>query len=382
MFKKIEDLTIYKNDKFYTAFPAIAVLGNNHLIVAFRRAPDHRHLPGAPRGFTVHGDPLSQSYCVHSYDNGRSWAEPKLIFAPPDGGSQDACFFYDGGKYLYFNSFIWKLLPKFCAEELQKTNRDQFVYKHCPTGYLLSLGSYAMRSSDGGMSWEGPFMFDPIPNAPEMIPGYPLRPFNRGNIVRATDGALIVPQQYLLGGCEGYSAVVIYRSIDEGRTWRYFSTAIQEDTGIHEEPRLHITPSGRWVLLVRVHKTAKDAERITRALLGIIVSEDEGKTWSPLKLTAIHSEPATSLRMDDGRALVAYGYRKEPYGVRLRVCEPELNDIEKTEEFIIRDDAERGDTGYPWIAPLGNNHFLIVYYLNKQNTNGPGHIAGTVFEIR
>ena len=45
---KLEDIVIYRDDKFYSSFPSIVCRPDGELIVAFRRAPDRRPF-GEPR---------------------------------------------------------------------------------------------------------------------------------------------------------------------------------------------------------------------------------------------------------------------------------------------------------------------------------------------
>ena len=77
--------------------------------------------------------------------------------------------------------------------------------------------------------------------------------------------------------------------------------------------------------------------------------------------------------------LLAYGYRKpDGRGVRARICDAELTDIETAEEFVIRDDNGSIDCGYPNVAPLGGGRYLVVYYMNKPEYAGDGAIHGTI----
>ena len=244
MFKKIEDMVIYKDDRFYSTFPAIASMGNGKLIVAFRRAPDLRRLYMSPENFWTHSDPRSQYFSVISEDNGQSWGNPKLIFSPPEGGSQDGGLLYDGRKYLYANSFIWELIPDFVVEELKRTGMEKYI-SHCPTGNLILKGSYVMRSEDKGDTWEGPFMLDPIPGTKDKFPGFPNRPAGRANIIMAQDGSLIIAQESIIEKPQRHSSIVVYRSDDNAKSWRYLATAACNKEVSCYEPCLHVTPSGR-----------------------------------------------------------------------------------------------------------------------------------------
>src|SRR5262249_50501421 len=87
--KKLNDIVIYEDDKFYSSFPSIVRRPNGELLVAFRRAPERRALG---EGSTGHTDPNSYLMLVRSHDDGKSWTQsPELIYANPFGGSQDPC---------------------------------------------------------------------------------------------------------------------------------------------------------------------------------------------------------------------------------------------------------------------------------------------------
>jgi len=311
---------------------------------------------------------LSQYVLVRSKDNGETWGDAELICSPSDGASQDGGLFYDG-KYLYANSFVWKYVPDIVAANLKETGGDEFLHKYLT--YMLPGGSYVMRSADKGHSWEGPFSPSPLPGGKEILPGVPLTIHNRGNIVKAADGRLLLVGQALGFRPEFNSSVVVYESLDQGKTWEYFSTAADcGGVSVFEEPRLHVTPSGKYVMLIRCHRDGED--KFARAMLFVAESKDKGKTWTKPRNTGIHAEPSTSFLLDDGRAIVAYGYRLEPFGVRLKVCSPELDDLDTAEEIIVRADAER----------IGENRFLIGYYINKPSYRGAARIEGTITEIK
>ena len=82
--RKAEDIVVYQNEKFYSAFPSIVRRPDGELIVAFRRAPNRIAL-GEKRNY--HADPNSYLVLVRSRDNGKTWSkEPEHLFAHPLGG--------------------------------------------------------------------------------------------------------------------------------------------------------------------------------------------------------------------------------------------------------------------------------------------------------
>src|SRR3954462_14705154 len=87
--RKLKDIVIYRDEKFYSSFPSIVRRPEGELLVAFRHAPDRRRF--GEKSYT-HTDPNSYLVLVRSRDNGETWTkEPELIHANPFGGSQDPC---------------------------------------------------------------------------------------------------------------------------------------------------------------------------------------------------------------------------------------------------------------------------------------------------
>src|SRR4051812_14653658 len=86
--RKLDDIVIYRDDKFYSSFPSIVSRPNGELLVAFRRAPERRAFGET---HITHTDPNSHLMTVRSRDGGHTWTTPELLFAHPFGGSQDPC---------------------------------------------------------------------------------------------------------------------------------------------------------------------------------------------------------------------------------------------------------------------------------------------------
>ena len=389
MFRKIFEKLIYRDEDFYSSFPAVANLGGGELLVVFRRAPRYKGLPGLPPEWFTHLDRNSKIVSMRSFDNGETWEKPRLLFAPDIGAAQDGGLMYDG-KTLFANSFIWGNLPDSVLNALRENGQDEYIYSYGGSNAATHIGSFALRSLDGGREWDGPFFPDPLPGYPEMLPGQPLRMHNRANIVRMPDGRLLYPGQALRYRPQYHSSIVLYESRDEGSTWQYLSTpAPDHGKAVFEEPSLVLTDSGKLVLIIRTHKDLSgvqymlpDENGTRRAKLWRCESPDGGRTWSEPVDLGFHGEPAATARMDDGRILLVYGYRLEPFGVRARICNADLSDASAAEEIIIREDGGRADCGYPWIASLGGGKYMIVYYLNQPGCDGTGGIYATLGEVR
>lgn len=86
-----------------------------------------------------------------------------------------------------------------------------------------------------------------------------------------------------------------------------------------------------------------------------------------------------ALRLNDGRVLLTYGYRNEPYGIRARILNPECTDFATSPEIVIRDDGGNWDIGYTWATQFDDGRVLVVYYYNQED--GPRYIAGTILEM-
>ena len=382
MLKIIKHITVYRDEYWYSAFPGAAAIGNGRIAVCFRRAPRYRGLPGLKPGWYTHLDPNSKLMICFSEDNGNSWSKPELLLAPYEGCAQDGGMFYDG-KYLYANTFIWGHITRFAVEALDAAGNNEFIYAGNCVPTSTHIGSVSMRSADGGKTWEEPVFPEPLPGGLEALPGRPLMMHNRANIIRSADGRLFYCGQALRYRPEYHSSVVLYESKDDGASWQFLSTAADhKGTAVFEEPFLYITPSGKFVMLMRTHR-GPGGEHISRAHLWITESTDGGYTWSEPVDTGVHAEPPCAQRLADGRVMVAYGYRIEPEtGVRVRICNPELTDFATAEEIIIRDDGERADTGYPQIVPLGENKYMIFYYMNPLSDEGRANgIYGTIVEV-
>jgi hypothetical protein len=350
--RKVRDVVVYRDERFYSAFPSIVRRRDGELIVAFRRAPERR-TTGA-KGVS-HTDPNSYLVLVRSRDGGESWTkEPELIWAHPEGGSQDPCMVQLRDGSILCSSYAWYQMPP--PKEPAPGNR----------GFEF-LGGYLVRSRDGGRSWQGPILPPPVPGVDRKDPfGRLLPSYNRGAMCQGRDGRLFwaVAHQNKWGT----TSISLMISADLGSTWSYSCRIAEDEKVTFNETSLYETAQGELVAFVR---TANFDDHTV-----VVRSTDGGRSFGKWEDAGFQGHPHHAVRLPDGRVWLVYGYRHKPYGIRARVLDAECREPGKAGEIVLRDDGGSGDLGYPWAAVLPGGRVLTVYYFNE--ANGTRYIGGTV----
>lgn len=358
---KAEDLVVYRDDKFYSAFPSIVRRPDGELLVAFRRAPERRRLG---EKHCSHTDANSQLVLVRSRDGGRSWSqEPELIFADPLGGSQDPCLVQLRDGTIVCTTYGWALVTAEYAATLAETLR------HGPFAFL---GGNVLRSRDGGQSWEGPFRPPHVAaDTTRGIFGQPVPAYNRGAMCEGRDGRLYWVVAANAGTSPRRTETHLLISSDRGETWRYACPVATDPKVTFNETSLYETPKGDLVAFLR---TANFDDHAVVAR-----STDRGRSFRTWQDAGFQGHPHHALRLPDKRVLLVYGYRHKPFGIRARVLDAECTNVATAKEIILRDDGGNSDLGYPWATTLSRTRALVVYYFNVGD--GTRHIAGTVLDV-
>lgn len=361
--RKVEDVVIYADPQFHNAFPSVVRRPDGELLVAFRRAPDRRLLGDV--GYT-HTDPNSYLVMVRSTDNGRTWSkEPRIFYAHPFGGSQDPCMVQLSDHSLLVASYGWAWMSPTALPKLPQPNTVH-------GGKFVFLGGWLVRSVDGGVSWQAPIVPPRSEGEARVdIHGKPLPAFNRGAMCEGTDGRLYWAVAVAASSGPARTEVHLMISADKGTTWTYSTPIAQDPKVTFNETSVYETPKGDIVAFLR---TAGFGDHLVVAR-----SKDRGKTFEKWEDVAFQGHPFHALRLPDGRALLVYGYRHKPYGIRARVLNPECTDIASAPEVILRDDGGAVDLGYPWSTMIGKDRALVTYYFNK--ADGPRTIEGTIVQI-
>jgi hypothetical protein len=350
--RKISDVVVYKDERFYSAFPSIVRRRDGELIAAFRRAPERRKA-GAPG--VSHTDPNSQLVLVRSKDGGATWTkEPELIHAHAEGGSQDPCMIALRDGTILCASYWWYQMP---VVKDTKTAKQPFEF----------MGGYVMRSRDGGRSWQGPILPPPTPGVDKKDPfGRLLPSYNRGAMCQGRDGRIYwaVAHQTPRGG----TAISLMISGDGGSTWKYSCPIAVDEKVTFNETSLYETAKGDLVAFVR---TASFDDHTV-----VVRSTDGGRSFGKWEDAGWQGHPHHAVRLDDGRVWLVYGYRHKPYGIRARILNAECTDLAQAQEIVLRDDGGSGDLGYPWAVVQPGGRVLSLYYFNEGN--GVRYIGGTL----
>ncbi|MCY4609378.1 MAG: sialidase family protein [bacterium] len=190
------------------------------------------------------------------------------------------------------------------------------------------LGTYVIRSKDGGVTWT-----EPIP--------VNIRPMKHGGCRLGAwelpDGGLILAlygrmREYSEDGTGETNRCFLVRSDDGGDNWDYYGTLAYDPNNIidYEEAGIVRLDDGRLVSFMRTHlQPSQD----TKSMI-MVVSEDDGFTWSQPKWTRIWGYPPELIRLQDGRYLLVYGYRRPSYGVRGIISDNGI-DWDVGNEFVI-----------------------------------------------
>ncbi|MBN2851567.1 MAG: exo-alpha-sialidase [Clostridia bacterium] len=366
MIKKIKDIVVYKDDRYYSTFPNIIKLRDNTLMVAFRQAP-HR-LP--TYGDITHGDPSSKGVYVLSKDNGETWdKDVSIIYDHFFYGVQDPCINYLNDGTILSTFFMWKY-----GEINDYPNSSRQMHAGFSEYTMFLKDAYSTRSHDQGKTWE----------KPKLIDYYGKESMNsmRGNIVQLEDDSIILA---VSGYHDDYLKrnITILKSTDKGNSWERLNTIPKIKNTFMGEPNLFRTAKGKLVCMLRSHISDGDRNvyedgNNDMAYMHYSESYDEGKTWSvPKKTNHTSPSPFEAIQLKSGNVLMTYGHRYSPYGIKAVLLDGEMENIASKEAIQIRGCGINHDLGYTRSVQLDNGDIIVVYYMYDKEDN-IRHIEATI----
>ena len=323
---------ICKEHDRYIGWPTIALTQKGELIAVFSGDRDE------------HVCPWGKTEMVRSSDNGRTWSEPVTVNNTPlDDRDAGIIETIDGTLLVtWFTSLAFaepsyhKYYPtdvveswKRHTEKLSPEIRDKW------------LGCWVRRSTDGGATWGEPV---------EMGVNSPHGP------VQLRDGRILYVGKTLWADKQALAAA---ESRDDGRTWKRIGVIpVRPGESIDHYHELHAVEldNGNIIAHIRYNPTDR-ANNIMRQS----ESSDGGKTWTVPHPTGIWGYPPHLIRLRNGRLLVTYGHRREPFGERACLSGDGGTtwDVEHPIEIA---SAMNSDLGYPASVELPDGSVYTVYY--------------------
>ena len=362
----------------YAKCPNVVRTPGGDLLVLFHRSP---YL-----GYSHHSHPLFTVHACRSDDEGLTWSGPHPITADTLGGVIDfgTHTLPDGSIYLHAS----------CNELIPAAGQASVSFLTPPhasavgefehSAWLSRPGiPFWVRSRDDGNTWTAPKRFPPLPDA---VWGHPAEHsgVSRSGLLPLPDGRLLMPSKATdhPGGEPPYFGM-LRASSDMGETWEYRGRIAQDPVAHFSEPAIHLTPSGRILVLFRCHPNERSSADVQEnrpdKFLALVYSDDGGETWSPWRPTTIRGSPGHMLGLRDGRIFVTVGTRWEGQrGCVARVGNPEGTDLDAAPDLVVSNDSRSADCGYPWAVQLNDGRVLVVFY--RHHPDGIRGIEGAIVE--
>ena len=314
----------------YHGWPTILNAGNDRLMIV---------CSGNRQG---HICPFGRVYLYTSEDGGRTWSAPvRLSKGPLDDRDAGIIKAQDGSLLVnYFTSI------RFLESPDQPPSWETVEEKTTLADLKREHGFFMVRSTDGGRTWSEKYAV-PVNNVhgPALL--------NDGSLLwvgREIGNAILQAKK-------GNRNIAV-RSTDNGLTWQFVSELPvvpgQRATDWHEFHAVQ-APDGTVIAQFRNHTEPEIATWQTE-------SRNGGLTWT-IPHYVCYGFPTHLLNLPDGRILMAYGYRKEPYGNRFRISSD--NGKSWSGEAILSDDGEDWDLGYPSSALLSDGSIVTAWYQSR-----------------
>ena len=365
---KLKDIVIYRDKAYYCGpGPSAVAFPDGELVAVFRR-----HRSWTPYPLMTHVHPTTEMCLVRSPDGGETWGGPSVF----QGGGQcaGAGLLKDGT--VLFTTHRMEVVPgemRDLPPDQDVSQVSELLRRRSQLG-CIAAGTEFWRSTDRCRSWQGPYWVDGIPGLPPKVAGLHAPVQHRAFPVELSDGSIAMTVQ-----AQGVGSILVV-SEDGARSWTFRGVAAPipegQEGNAFNEWTVRETPSGDLVGFFRSALPAEEGGRY----LWTARSSDQGRTWSPPKREDVWGHPYFPLPLPSGHALLVNGYRREPFGIRCRILDPECERASEAEEVVLRDDGGGADLGYPHAAALPDGRILVVYYFH----DAPGaqrHVAGTLVEI-
>lgn len=298
-------------------------------------------------GFRLgHICPFGKAIISFSEDEGKTWSQPTVVIDTPlddrDGGI--TAFGENDVIVTSFNNSIEAQRTWSARNEEYNAYINSYldvIEKNCD--WEKYLGSTYRISHDDGKTF-GEIMRIPVtcPHGPAAMPDgsllYVGRKFSQDDKFHSGETHLSCYRLLADGSCEFLSEI---ENVGEGL--------------LSCEPHTIVLEDGKVIVHIRVQNS--------EGVFTIYQCEsyDSGKSFTrPHRLLSEKGGSPAHIINHNGTLISVYGYRCEPYGIRVMFSrdEGETWDVDN----VILDQEINGDLGYPASAALNDGSILTVYY--------------------
>jgi len=344
-----QHVIVWREANRYGGWPAnhgIWIWGNE-ILVGF--SAGHMKL-GDPNRHPIDRERPEEHLLARSRDGGETWKIERTttLLPPPAPGHMAGVPTESGGRPL---AELTEPMP-FTAPGFAMTVR----YGDIHTG-----PSWFYYSTDRGTSWRGP---------------HALPSFGQKRLMARTDYIVDGPQSLTMfltaaKANDREGRVICVRTIDGGRTWNPVGLVGPEPEGSDYAimpASVRLSPSS--ILTAVRHRRWIDTWR----------SDDNGATWQSAGRAVPDTgrgNPPAMIRLKDGRLVLTYGFRGEPYGIRARISSDEGRTW--SDDVVLRADAANWDLGYTRTVQRADGRVVTVYYYNDKQSP-ERYIAATIWQ--
>ena len=334
-----ERRVISQQEAHYHGWPTLAQRKNGQLVLV------------VSGGRESHVCPFGRVELMRSHDQGVTWTWPETLLDGPLDDRDAGIVETSKGTLLAttFSSLAYvPILEKALkmrsgsagAWDADRLARWQGAHERLGDEQRQqALGVWMTRSTDGGVTWSGRYRC--LVNSPH-------------GPIQLSDGRLLYAGKGLWTDSADVGVCV---SNDDGVSWEWLAKIQPREGDSHQQyHELHAVEASRNRIIVHIRNhNAKSAGETLQS-----ESDDGGRTWSRPHAIGVWGLPSHLLRLQDGRLMMSYGYRRKPYGNQVRLSEDEGRTW--SAPLALSVDGAGHDLGYPSTVQLADGSFVTVWY--------------------
>ena len=347
----IQHVVVYDEEDRFGGWPANhgIWIWENEILFGFSAG----HLQRTdPDRHPIDRDRPEEHMLARSLDGGETWTIEKTddLIPPPEPGHMAGVPTEEGGSEpVDFPGGLDFTQPDFAISFRMASHHDG--------------PSWFYYTEDRGHNWEGPFSLPDFDT-----PGVPAR---TDYIVNGPHDMFVFLTAAKPDGREGRPFVA--RTTDGAGSFEFVSWIMPEPQGFG------IMPSSVRLDEETILTSIRRREGPRRWIENFI-SRDNAQSWESHGVAAPdvgRGNPPHMIELEDGRLVLTYGHRAEPYGIRARISDDRGDSW--SDPIVLRDDAGDWDIGYPRTVQRPDGKLVTVYYYNIE-VDGERIIAATIWD--